>query len=213
MLAGAVLMLHGRKVREFYVSQHCWQKGRFNMHLIKECRAWTHSLLLTKRDKCIAERGPSDLGPMLSCRLRLASMPRVVPLSAATLDQDLPDTWRRILKEGTPEVMTLMMDVYKGEVTLRDGRLPDTCRRGQLAHDFRTNPCSSVTHGLYVLGVDIGSGKQIHIEVAYGYDDHGLPVFTDAGETTYMPDDIPGGRIPEMIAEYVAAVPQKRRRQ
>ena len=212
MLAGAVLMLHGRKVREFYVSQHCWQKEKF-MSFATECRRWTESLCLTKRDLCVRERGPTDLAPMLQYRLRLASKTRVISLSGKTLYTAFPHVWGRILQEGTPDRLTLLMDTYKCEVTVRDGQLPDTCRRGQLAHDFKTNPCSRVTHALYVIGVEVPSRKQIHIEVAYGYDDHGLPVFTDAGETTYMPDDIPGGRIPEMIAEYVAAVPQKRRRQ
>ena len=193
------------------VRQQSWQKEAY-MAFATECRRWTESLCLTKRDLCVRERGPTDLAPMLQYRLRLASKTRVIPLSGKTLYTAFPHVWGRILQEGTPDRLTLLMDTYKGEVTVRDGRLPDTCRRGQLAHDFRTNPCSSVTHGLYVIGVDIPSGKQIHIEVAYGYDDHGLPVFTDSDEMTYMPDDIPAGRIPEMLAECVAAVPQKRRR-
>jgi hypothetical protein len=124
-----------------------------------------------KRHACEIEGGPHDLAPMMHFKYKhLKSC--CGGLLAGDLYQLVPMAWRKVLDQGIPEFMMLVVEGYSSME-------PQKHERGSLEKDFKENPDSKVKEVITIQAVDIKTGEQFTAIVPYKYDDDGLPEFED----------------------------------
>lgn len=122
-----------------------------------------------KREMCIREGGPYDLAPMLHFKYRHLNAYCGVMIMGNPFEM-VPSAWRKILDDGMPEFMMLMVEGYASEKN-------QGYKKGQMERDFKENPDSDVREIITVQAVDIKTGKQMTGLVSYKYGDDGLPEF------------------------------------
>lgn len=120
---------------------------------------------------CERDGGPSDLIPMLHIKYRHLK-PYCGMLLEGNPSEMLPVAWGRVVQDGIPEFVMIMVEGYAG--ANRDAR---THKKGEMEKDFKENPCSDVMEVITIQAVDIRTGNQITGIVSYKYDDTGRPEF------------------------------------
>lgn len=142
------------------------------MTLEDEVRFITDHFCGMKTALCEREGGPSDLLPMLHFKYRHLNAYCGMVLPPEETVEALPAAWSKVLEDGIPEFMMIMVEGYAGTKT-------EEYERGAMERDFRENPSSSVREVITIQAVDIKTGNQITSVVPYGYDDRGMPEFDD----------------------------------
>lgn len=122
---------------------------------------------------CEKEGGPHDLAPMMHFRYShlnsyCGGMLMGNPFELA------PMAWRKVLDDGIPEFMMLMMEGYA-----KTSKPDEDYVRGDMEREFKENPDSEVREVITVQAVEIKTGRQFTAVIPYKYDDHGQPEFED----------------------------------
>lgn len=127
-----------------------------------------------KRAMCEREGGPCDLAPMLHFKYKhLKSCCGALLMGAPPMEM-VPAAWGKILDQGIPEFVMLMVEGYASEQPLEE------YERGSMEEDFKNNPGSTVKEVITLQAVDIKTGEQMTAVMPYHYGDDGMPVFEEA---------------------------------
>lgn len=120
---------------------------------------------------CERESGPADLIPMLHWKYKHLNAYTGMLLEGNPFEV-VPHAWRKVLDDGMPDFMMLMVEGY---VCPKN----EEYKRGELEEDFKENPTSEVMEAITIQAVEIKTGKQMTAVISYVYDDDGLPDFRD----------------------------------
>lgn len=126
-----------------------------------------------KRMFCEKEGGPGDLAPMIHFKYQhLAGYCGGLLLGDAF--SMVPMAWRKILDDGIPEFMMVMIEGYAKATKPEDDYV-----RGDMEKEFKENPSSDVREVITVQAVEIKTGRQVTAILPYKYDDQGQPEFEE----------------------------------
>lgn len=142
------------------------------MNLEEELKSAAENFCRMKHEMCRIEHGPQDLSPMLHFKYKHLSVPCGIVIMGNPF-QMVPPAWRKVLDDGIPEFMMLMVEGYAS-------RSPMDYEKGAMEHDFKNNPDSEVVEVITIQAIEIDTGKQMVCMVEYKYGDDGLPQFGDA---------------------------------
>ena len=142
------------------------------MEIKKELEIAVSTFCKMKRAMCEREGGPYDLAPMLHFKYGHLRTYCGMLLAGGDPVEMIPHAWERILEDGIPEFVMLMVEAYSSENV-------DNYRKGAMERDFKENPESKVREAITIQAVDIKTGRQMTGIVRYGYGDDGLPVFDE----------------------------------
>lgn len=141
------------------------------MNLEEELKSAAEKFCMMKREMCRIEHGPQDLAPMLHFKYKHLSVPCGIVIMGSPF-QMVPPAWRKVLDDGIPEFMMLMVEGYASK--------NPTGEKGSMEDDFKNNPESDVVEVITIQAIEIDTGKQMSCMVEYKYGDDGLPQFGDA---------------------------------
>lgn len=142
------------------------------MNIQDELRRAVDIFTNMKRMACEQNGGPHDLAPMIHFKYRHLKG-CCGGLLAGDPFQLVPMAWRKVLDQGIPEFMMLMIEGYSSATP------PENHERGCLEKDFKENPDSKVKEVITIQAVDIKTGNQFTAIVPYKYDDEGIPEFEE----------------------------------
>lgn len=123
-----------------------------------------------KRLVCEKEGGPHDLTPMIHFKYQHLNAYCGGVLMGDPFEM-APMLWRKVLDDGIPEFMMLMMEGYASTT--------QPTKHGDLEKDFKENPDSTVREVITVQAVNIKTGEQFTAVVPFKYGDDGLPEFDE----------------------------------
>lgn len=141
------------------------------MKIEEEVKIAVSTFCKMKRAMCERENGPYDLAPMLHFKYSHLKTYCGMLLAGDPVEM-VPPAWGRILEDGIPEFVMLMVEAYASENV-------DNYRKGAMEQDFKNNPDSRVREAITIQAVDIKTGRQMTGIVRYVYGDDGLPVFDE----------------------------------
>lgn len=140
------------------------------MTLEEELRFIMSEFCDIKTRLCDKENGPLDLVPMLHFKYRHLKGYCGILLEGNPFEMT-PITWRRMLDDGIPEFMMLMVEGYASTTP------SEKHEKGALEREFKENPCSEVVEVIAIQAIEIKTGNQMTAVVEYKYGDDGMPVF------------------------------------
>lgn len=143
------------------------------MNLEAELKTAVEVFIKMKRAACEQECGPHDLAPMIHFKYQHLNA-YCGGLLMGNPFELAPMAWRKVLDDGIPEFMMLMMEGYA-----KTSKPDEDYVRGNMEKDFKENPDSDVREVITVQAVEIKTGRQFTAIVPYKYDDQGQPEFED----------------------------------
>lgn len=138
------------------------------MNIQEELKSVVNLFCNMKKMICEHENGPHDLTPMMHFKYQHLNAPCGGLLMGDPFEM-APMLWRKVLDDGIPEFMMLMMEGYSSTT------MPNA--HGELERDFKENPNSTVREVITVHAIDIKTGNQFTAVVPFKYGDSGLPEF------------------------------------
>lgn len=143
------------------------------MSLESELKKAVEVFCKMKRTMCENEGGPRDLAPMMHFKYQHLNSYCGGMLFGNPIEM-CPMAWRKMLDDGIPEFMMLMMEGYA-----KTSKPGDEYVRGDMEKDFKNNPDSDVREVITVQAVEIKTGRQFTAVIPYKYDDAGQPDFEE----------------------------------